>query len=70
MPIKPFDPNKTAPSDNIYLDDNGVIWQAIGWITNPAVILQNVQTGEQHVEVIGCLNAERFTPMEPVKARG
>jgi hypothetical protein len=37
------------------------LWQTIGFITSPAAILKNLATGEVHVEVIGCPNADRFT---------
>lgn len=46
----------------LYRDaQGGDLWYVIGWITKPAAILVNQRTGKRHVEVIGSLNAERFT---------
>lgn len=59
MPLEPFTPS-SKPGE-IYRDDTGALWEVIGYINNPAAILRNVRTDEQHVEVIGCLNADRFT---------
>jgi hypothetical protein len=55
----------TEDSDHteVYRDEQGQLWQAVGWITRPATILQNIKTGETLVEVIGCPNAERFTQL-------
>jgi hypothetical protein len=61
--LRQFDRSAT-PRRYIYRDgETGEYWEAIGWITHPAAILRNMRTGEQHVEVIGCRNAERFVEM-------
>jgi hypothetical protein len=36
------------------------LWQVLGFIVHPAVILRNMATGERITEVIGCANAERY----------
>lgn len=57
--LRAFDPSTT--SYEVYHDEqSGEYWREIGWITRPATILVNMRTGQQHVEVIGCPNAERF----------
>ena len=49
-----FIPGKTQPGE-LYLDArSGETWQVIGYILEPAAILQNPRTGEQYIEVIGC----------------
>ena len=62
MALKRF--TGSATFGELYRDDNGDIWEAIAWILDPAVVLKNKRTGSLHVEVIGCLNAERYTPIE------
>lgn len=57
--IRPFS-DESCPGE-LYRDTSGDLWQVIGWITRPAAILVNRRTGEKHVEVIGCRNAERFS---------
>lgn len=58
--LRQFDRNRSGHEQEVYRDDSGDYWEAIGWITHPATLLRNMRTGERHVEVIGCLNAERF----------
>jgi hypothetical protein len=58
--LSPFT-DKSQPGE-LYRDTaTGDLWQVIGWINSPAAILVNRRSGEKHVEVIGCRNAERFT---------
>jgi hypothetical protein len=57
--LAPF--TDVSRAGELYRDtETNELWQVIGWITHPAAILVNRRTGEQHVEVIGCRNAERF----------
>lgn len=65
MPLEPV-PKDLSSAPAIYQDNLGELWEAIGYINSPATVLRNVKTGVQHVEVIGCLNAERFTRLRPV----
>lgn len=44
----------------------GNLWIVQGVITSPALTLVNAKTGESRVEVIGCLNAERYRPLRAV----
>lgn len=68
MPLDPV-PQDLSSRPAIYQDESGELWEAIGYITSPATVLRNVKTGEQHVEIIGCLNANRFTRLKPQSAR-
>jgi hypothetical protein len=65
MPLEPV-PDEISYPREVYQDDNGELWMVVGYITKPATILENVKTGVHHVEIIGCLNAERFTRLRPV----
>lgn len=62
MALLRFDPG--AENRRRYRDENGDEWEVIGWITDPAAILVNARTGKSHVEIIGCMNAERFTAVD------
>ena len=50
--------------NNRYLETyyvrNGEIFKCVGIITNPAIVLENIKTGEQETHVIGCLNYQQF----------
>lgn len=64
MPLTPF--TATSSPGEVYSDAvTGDLWEAIGWITSPATILKNARTGQTHVEIIGCVNAMRFTRLIP-----
>lgn len=41
---------------NTYYTDGKKGFKCIGLITHPAVILEDVKTGERETHVIGCLN--------------
>jgi hypothetical protein len=49
----------------VYQDQDGSLWEVIGYITKPAAILRRVTDHVQHVEIIGCPNAERWTRLTP-----
>ncbi|QHC36436.1 hypothetical protein [Komagataeibacter xylinus] len=59
MPISPYDP-ENDPVQIYHRKHGGPIYRAVGWITSPAVILEDVATGKQHTVVIGCPNAEDY----------
>lgn len=61
--LAPFT-SASRPGELYYDDQTEQVWQAIGWITQPATILENLTTGERHIEVIGCRNANRFQRVE------
>lgn len=67
MPLEPM-PDNINGKPYIYQDQSNDLWEVVGYITKPAAILQNVKTGVQHVEIIGCLNAQRFTRLKPVSS--
>ena len=59
MPIAPYDP-KNDPVQLYRRWANGPIYRAIGLITDPAVILEDIATGEQHTVVIRSPNAKDY----------
>lgn len=63
MPLDPVPTDFSTPAP-VYQDDRGELWEVIGYITHPATCLRNIKTGERHVEIIGCKNAERFTRLD------
>jgi hypothetical protein len=74
MPIARFDPDRPGTGDLYATRTNDVsgpdfteLWQVIGYITEPAAVLRNLSTGVVHVEVIGCLNAEKYVRLVPEK---
>lgn len=52
MPIAPYDP-KNDPVQIYRRWGSGPIYRAVGLITDPAVILEDIATGQQHTVVIG-----------------
>ncbi|MCE2576055.1 hypothetical protein [Komagataeibacter sp. FNDCR2] len=59
MPISPYDPENDLVQ--LYrVGQGGPLYRSVGWITSPAVILEDVATGQQHTVVIGCPNADRY----------
>lgn len=61
--LAPFT-SSSQPGEQYYDHSTGHVWKVIGWITQPAAILANLATGERHIEIIGCPNAERFQRVE------
>ena len=59
MPIAPYDP-KNDPVQIYRRRGSGPIYRAVGLITDPAVILEDIATGQQHTVVIRSLNAKEY----------
>ncbi|BAK84573.1 hypothetical protein [Komagataeibacter medellinensis] len=59
MPIAPYDP-KNDPVQIYRRHGSGPIYRAVGLITDPAVILEDVATGQQHTVVIRSLIAKDY----------
>lgn len=53
----------------IYKDQNtGDYWVELAWINYPATCLRNLRTGDNTVEVIGCLHADRFVAIGRIES--
>jgi hypothetical protein len=65
MPLEPM-PKELDQLNPVYRHANGELWEVVGYINDPAVVLRNVKTGLVHTEVIGCLNADAYTRLKPV----
>jgi hypothetical protein len=62
MPLAPYT-RDTKPGE-IYQDVDGEFWKVVGYIDQPAAILQKIGTWDaenRRYEVIGCPNADRWT---------
>ncbi len=49
---------------SVYRKD-GQLWETIGMITDPAVVIRNVVSGEQRTIVVGCLLYQEFEQLVP-----
>jgi hypothetical protein len=59
----------TLPGHQIYKDQNtGDYWVELAWINYPATCLRNLRTGDNTVEVIGCLHADRFVAIGRIES--
>lgn len=65
MPFKPFNEadNETG---KLFQRESGHVYQVVGYITNPAVLLESLTTGSQHVVVINAPIAQEYHRLEPV----
>ena len=54
--IAPYDPDKSEPFERYVDAMTGDVWEVIGYIVDPAALMQNTRTKERHIEVIGCQN--------------
>lgn len=80
MPLEPYSRDAmpggiyTTAEEQLHIRPEN-LWQVIGFIDKPAAVLRNLATGEKHVEIIGCPNAERFHHLKmqgsgPVRREG
>lgn len=65
--LAPFT-DASRPGEMYYDEETKQVWRVIGWITQPAAILDNITTGERHVEIVGCPNANRFKRAKDLEA--
>lgn len=69
MTIPPFTGDTTHSLYRRHPDSNSVrpvnLWRTTGWITSPAVCLENLETGERMTVVIGSLQADEFVRLVP-----
>lgn len=65
MTFKPFHPVDNE-NGTLFLRDDGEYFRVIGYILDPAVILENIDGGEQHPVIIGTPRATTYRRLEPV----
>lgn len=66
MALDPM-PDEIGVEPRVYRDRvGGGLWEVIGYINDPAVILRKVDGGQVVTEVIGCANAERWVRLKAV----